>query len=433
MTAGIHELRDALSSARGTQILVDLYGQENVDVFRSRWLRVLDGFASHYPARGVSKDDPVRLFSAPGRTELAGNHTDHNGGVVLAASVHLDTIAAVAQRNDHLVQLYSEGFPEPFEIDLRDLTPHTEERNSPAALLRGVAAAMDGEGYRIGGFDAYLSSAVPVGSGLSSSASFEIMVATIHSELWNNGAADSVTMARAGRLAENHFFGKPCGLMDQIACAHGAAVRIDFANENAPRLEEVEFAPARHGYLLTVVNTGGSHADLTDDYAAVPAEMRQIAEVFGVERLRDTSETEILKRIPELRRRVGDRALLRAIHFHRENARVDQLLRALRNGAFTDALEVLRNSANSSWRLLQNYVPTVEHKEQSIALTAALVELEYPEAVARVHGGGFAGAIQVYVPVARMEAFTTRMTEIYGTGTVIPLRIRDRGAGPLSQ
>jgi galactokinase len=431
MTGSIRELTNRISGDEGTELLSELYGEDDVDVHRSRWLRALKRFGEHYPERGGSDRDPLVLFSAPGRTELAGNHTDHNGGVVLAASVHLDTIAVVARQEERVVHLHSEGFTDPFQVDLRDLSPRNEEHHSPAALLRGVAAALGTEGYRVGGFSAYVGSAVPVGSGLSSSASFEILAAIIQSRLWNDGGIDTLTMARAGRLAENRFFGKPCGLMDQIACAHGGAVRIDFADENVPGLEAVDFEPLRHGYLLSVVNTGGSHADLTEDYAAVPAEMRRVAEALGAERLRDTREHDILERVSQLRSQLGDRALLRALHFHRENDRVDRIVRAVRHGAMTAALREIRESADSSWRLLQNYVPSVTHREQAIALVAALVEMEFPNAVARVHGGGFAGAVQVYIPVSEAGAFTARMSEIFGENAVVPLRIRPRGAGQL--
>lgn len=428
MTGSISELKGRLAGEEGARLLADVYGPEAAESQQGRWSRAMDHFAAEFSDAAAR----VTLLSAPGRTELAGNHTDHNGGQVLAASVDLDTIGVVAPRDDGRIRLRSRGFPERFEISLSSLGPRPEERESPAALLRGVASALQDAGYRVGGFDAYVESAVPVGSGLSSSASFEILIGIIQNELRNRGEIDAVTLARAGQFAENEYFGKPCGLMDQIACASGGIVRIDFHDETAPELEGVDYDFAGRGYVLAVVNTGSSHADLTEDYAAVPREMRELAQALGEGRARDTSEEQILGSLRALRDEVGDRAILRVLHFHRENRRVNEMVRALQEDDLPRYFAGVRESAGSSWRLLQNYVPTATVREQAIALTAAVAEGRFPDSVLRVHGGGFAGAVQAYVPHSRFAAFSRFMDELYGPESVIPLRIRHPGAGPLA-
>jgi len=432
VTGTSKELHSTLASPAGTAALDRLYANEQRDRQRERWRSQIDAFEKHFGPAAAKRE--VTLFSAPGRTELAGNHTDHNGGIVLAASIDLDTIAVAAPRTDGVVRLHSAAFPDEFVVELSDSSaflPRSEEQGTPAALIRGVGAALSEQSYRVGGFDAVVHSTVPVGSGLSSSASVEVLLATIHNHLYNDGKIDSVTMAQAGKRAENDFFGKPCGLMDQIACAHGGIVRIDFENEESPRLSSLEFNFATRGYLLSVVNTGSSHADLTDDYASVPEEMRDVAAALGETRCRDTSLEDLLSRMQELRPIVGDRALLRALHFHAENDRVDEMIRALRAGDLEAYLAGVRSSGNSSWRLLQNYAPTGATAEQSIALAVAVAELVFPRAGVRVHGGGFAGAVQAYVPEEEFAAFTQEMEQLFGEGAVTPLSIRGAAAGPL--
>lgn len=428
MTGSITELNARLAGEEGERLLADVYGPEATETQRRRW----SGAVNHFAAEFSGDAEAVTLLSAPGRTELAGNHTDHNGGLVLAASVDLDTIGVVAPREDGRIRLRSRGFSERFEISLDSLDPQEAERETPAALLRGVAAALAEAGYRVGGFDAYVESAVPVGSGLSSSASFEILLGIIQNELSNDGEIDAVTLARAGQFAENRYFGKPCGLMDQIACAFGGIVRIDFEDENAPKLESVDYDFAARGYLLAVVNTGSSHADLTEDYAAVPREMRELARALGHGRARESSEEQILGHLHSLREAVGDRAILRGLHFHRENQRVIEMARALQRDDLPRFFAGVRASAASSWRLLQNYVPTATVREQAIALTAAAAEGRFPDSILRVHGGGFAGAVQAYVPEGSFPAFERFMDGLYGPESVVPLRIRHLGAGPLA-
>jgi galactokinase len=384
-------------------------------------------------------DVPIQLFSAPGRTELGGNHTDHNAGRVLAASVDLDTVAAVRARRDSFIRIVSQGFAEAIEVDLARLDDVPAERGTPAALVRGVAAFLKETGRSVGGFEARVESRVQPGSGLSSSASFEVLVGTVLSFLYNDGTLSPVEIARAGQHAENAFFGKPCGLMDQIACAAGGVVEIDFGDEEEPRVERMPVTLREHGYALYAVNTGESHVDLTDDYAAVVSEMRAVAEALGAHRLREVRYERFRARVAELREAVGDRAVLRGLHFYWENERVLRQSRMLTDGDIDGFLAEVRESGSSSWRLLQNCYPPETPGRQGIALALALTEeylsrsdlFPHPprlEGAARVHGGGFAGAIQAYVPVSRAARYRLTMNEAFGPNAVTELALRSVGA-----
>ncbi len=376
----------------------------------------------------VGSNREAMLFSSPGRTELGGNHTDHNNGQVLCASVSLDTIAAVAPRQDAVIRLASEGFAQPFELSCGDTKPRAEERETPTALIKGVTAALHEAGWTVGGFDAEVASAVTPGSGLSSSAAFEMLIAGIHNRLFNHDAIDPVTMAQAGRRAENEWFGKPCGLMDQLACAHGGIIAIDFADPQTPRIKPIEAGLAAGGHVLCIAHPGGDHAELTHDYAAVPNEMQAIARELGGTTLRDVTAEEVLQQLEPLRRRHGDRAALRALHFFDENQRVAQQYDALARGDSDAYLRAVRKSGISSWTLLQNYAPTGETQNQPIALAVALTErLGGESAVARVHGGGFAGSVQAYVPANRFDSYLGEMARVFGEGSVVPLQIRSWG------
>ncbi|MFW6387753.1 MAG: galactokinase [bacterium] len=386
-------------------------------------------------ARRVGADATVCVVSAPGRTELAGNHTDHNNGRVLCAAVALDVLAIVTPRADTHAYVDSEGFDSLIEVDLADTAARQDERGTPHALLRGVAAAFSEAGRPVSGFDATVTSDVAPGSGLSSSAAFEVFIGTTLAGLPHSGEAslqeltgdDVLFVARAGRRAENEYFGKPCGLMDQLACAHGGIISIDFSG-TPPRITPVDFDFSTAGYALAVVDTGGSHADLTEDYASIPAEMQLIARELGGELLAECSKDDIIQNIPRLRRRCGDRAVLRALHFFEENVRVGGMIEALSEGRAHDFLELAQHSGASSSMLLQNYHSAKAPHEQGIALGTELARdffaaCEHPGA-ARVHGGGFAGTIQTYVPLGQWEAFVARMEEIFGAGSVTRLRLR---------
>ncbi|MFP4612807.1 MAG: galactokinase [Spirochaetaceae bacterium] len=400
---------------------------------RARLAELCERFVEEYA------DQPQQVFSAPGRTELGGNHTDHNAGRVLAAGVTLDTVAAVSPRTDARVRIVSEGFEGTIEVDTRELMPVKTEAGSPAALVRGVAAFLRAHGREVGGFDAVVTSRVAPGSGLSSSASFEVLIAVVFSFLHNDGTLTPVEIARAGRHAENEFFGKPAGLMDQIACAAGGVVTIDFEDEEAPTVQRITAGFADRGYRLFAVDSGAGHADLTDDYAAVVHEMKEAARVFGRSTLREVEERAFFERLPEVRSRVGDRAVLRALHYFRENRRVLRQARLLTDGDIEGFLSEVRESGSSSWRLLQNCYSPAALQQQGIPLALALSETFLEESTvfprpprlhgaARVHGGGFAGTIQAYVPTERATDYRRAMSAVFGEGSVTPLTIRPLGA-----
>lgn len=371
-----------------------------------------------------------RIFSTPGRTEIGGNHTDHNHGKVLAASVNLDSIAAAAPVSDNRITIYSAGYRNPFFVDLNDLEPRTSDYSTTTALIRGIASRFQQLGYRIGGFSACLTSDVMVGSGLSSSASIEVLIGTILNAFYNDHSLESLTIAQIGQYAENVYFSKPCGLMDQIACAAGGIVTIDFENPPQPRVESIEFDFASQNYNVLVVDTGGHHADLTEDYAAVPREMKAVAAQFGKAVCRQITRPEVVQNLPRLRAAVGDRAVLRAWHFFAENERVDRQVAALRAGNFSAFLEEVNASGNSSLRWLQNGFTTQNVSEQGVMLALALTEnfLEGIGAGAcRVHGGGFAGTIQVFLPNRFVDEYKTLMDSVFSSGCVQVLSIRPIG------
>ncbi len=377
-------------------------------------------------------DRDVSLYSVPGRSELSGNHTDHNRGRVIACSVDLDIIAVAAAREDGVIRIKSEGFPE----DSVDISSYTEPDESKfgrsESLIAGVADGFRKRGLAVGGIDACTSSNVLKGSGISSSAAFENMVGTLISHLYCGGSVDFVTLSQISQYAENAFFGKPCGLMDQVACAAGGIVSIDFADPASPIVEKTDFDFTSAGYRLCIVNTGGNHADLTPDYAAVPAEMKAVAAHFGRDALRDVDENDVIAAIPELRTEVGDRAILRALHFFAENRRVDAQKSALLSGDVAAFFEGVRASGKSSFCYLQNVYTTKNVEEQGLSLALNLTEsflakCDMPTAC-RVHGGGFAGTIQAYVPEAFVDEYRALMDGVFGKGACHVLRIRPEGA-----
>ena len=403
---------------------------------RARIAALAETFAAAYGA-----EREVALFTVSGRSELSGNHTDHNHGCVIAASISLDILAIASPRKDGVIRLWSEGFDEDV-VDINAYkTPDEAKFGTSASLIAGVCVGLEQAGYAVGGFDACTVSDVFKGSGLSSSAAFEDMVGTILSHLYNAGRADEVTIAKISQFAENKFFGKPCGLMDQVACAVGGIVAIDFADPTAPVIEALPFDMTAAGYHLCIVNTGGNHADLTDDYAAVPAEMKAVAAHFGKPVLREVSEAEVIAAIPTLRETVGDRAILRALHFLSENRRVAAQKAALetaiaaadvavRDAAVDAYFEGVMASGRSSFCYLQNVYTTKNVSEQGLSLALCLCEqvLGGKRAAYRVHGGGFAGTVQAYVPEALVETFTATMDGAFGKGATADLKIRPVGA-----
>ena len=369
---------------------------------------------------------PTHVFSAPGRTELSGNHTDHQHGRVLAAAVELDPRAAVALNGTSLIRVLSEGYPL-CEVDLRDLSIHPDEKNTTAALIRGVAAGFVQRGCALSGFDAYVTSTVLPGSGLSSSAAFEVMLGTAINHLFSGGV-DAVEIARIAQYAENVYFGKPCGLMDQMASSVGGCVAIDFADPEAPIITPVDFDFSACGHALGIIDSGASHADLTDEYAAIPAELSAVSGFFGKAVLRDVSEADFYAHLPQLRTVAGDRAVLRAIHVYDENRRVAAQVAALERGDFDEFLRYVNLSGFSSQNLLQNVIPTGATAHQEVALALALARhLLHGRGACRVHGGGFAGTIQAFVPHDVLETFRAGIEAVLGEGSCHVLSIRPVG------
>ncbi len=370
---------------------------------------------------------PTRFFSAPGRTEVSGNHTDHNHGKVLAAAVNLDVIAGVNPREDSTVIIKSEGFPED-RVDISDLEVKENEKNTSASLIRGVAKGLLDRGFKIGGFEAYTTSSVLKGSGLSSSAAFEVLVGTIFNHLYNNGEVSDVAVAQIAQYAENVYFGKPSGLMDQMASSVGGFITIDFADTANPIITPISFDLARHNHALCIVDTKGNHADLTPEYAAIPKEMKSVAGFFGKEYLREISKQDVLDNIVALRERCGDRAVLRALHFFDENDRVDMLVNALTSQNFAFFKKGILESGNSSYKYLQNVYANIAPHEQGVSLALNLIEMLLDgEGAHRVHGGGFAGTVQAFVPLNRLDEFKSGIEKVFGEGACYVLNIRPVG------
>lgn len=372
-------------------------------------------------------NENIELFSAPGRTEVGGNHTDHNHGKVLAASVDLDTVAAAAKRDDSVIVEKSFNF-DALEVDISDLNIHTEEFGKSSGLIRGMCAGFVEYGYKIGGFNAASMSRVLSGSGLSSSAAYEVLIGTILNHLYNDGKVSAVDIAKIAQLAENKYFGKPCGLMDQMASSVGSFITIDFKDPSEPIIKKVNFDFASCGHALCIIDTGGDHADLTDDYAAVRGEMEQAAEVFGKNVLRDVDETEFMRNISLVREKVNDRAVLRAMHFYAENKRAEAEVKALESGDFDAFKELVTESGRSSYMYNQNVFTTKDVAHQGVSLALAMCEyLLKGKGAWRVHGGGFAGTVQAFVPVDMLDDFCEKIEKVFSKGSCHVLSIRPFG------
>ena len=370
---------------------------------------------------------PGFVFSAPGRTEIGGNHTDHQHGRVLAGAVDLDFLACAAPNGLNRIRFQSEGWPM-VEISLDELLPRTDERESTAALVRGMAGLVKERGYEVAGFDAYAVSEVLPGSGLSSSAACEVLLGVIENCLFCSGELDAVTIAQLGQRAENVYFGKPSGLMDQTASSVGGAVAIDFADPAEPVVRSVAVDLESLGYALCIIDSGASHAALTGEYASIPEEMGAVAAYFGRKVLREVDEAELLRALPELRRAAGDRAVLRAMHFFADDRRSAEEADALERGDIDAFLALVRESGRSSWELLQNITPTGAAKEQAMAVALAVAERALAgRGACRVHGGGFAGTIQAFVPLDALESFSAEVEAALGQGSCRALSIRPVG------
>ncbi len=371
------------------------------------------------------------VFSTPGRTEIGGNHTDHNNGRVLAGAINRDSIAAATRTFDHIVTLYSEGYDDPFVVCLSDLEKNESEQGTTLALIRGIACGLKTQGYKIGGFSACMTSDLLAGSGLSSSASVEVLIGTIFNTLYNQNKIEPVVIARIGQFAENEFFGKPCGLMDQITCVSGGIVAIDFRNPENPDINKINFNLNDQNYSLVVLNSGDNHAGLTAEYTSIPEEMRIIAQNFDKTTLRELSIQAILNDLPRIRKNYGDRAVLRALHYFNENERVERQVDALKHGQFDQFLKLINASGNSSFKWLQNVYSSKNASEQGVSIALALSELflkEIGAGACRVHGGGFAGTIQVYLPSDKVQEYKDFIEPIFGSENVLILEFRETGS-----
>ena len=400
----------------------ELYVPSAVSAQIQRYRRLFSGFAETFGPCGRAAG-----FSAPGRTEIGGNHTDHQHGRVLAGSIDLDIIAVAAPNGEGVIRLKSEGFPMDV-VELDDLEIHPEEYNRSVSILRGIAAWFARQGCRLEGFNAYTVSNVFKGSGLSSSAALEVLLGNIFNSLFHDGKCTPVQLAQIGQYAENVYFGKPSGLLDQMGSSMGGMVTIDFQDNDHPVVEKIDFDFASAGHALCIIDSGADHADLTDEYAAVPGELKKVCAHFGKSVLREVPEADFYASLPALRRECGDRAVLRAIHIYDENRRVQEQIAALRRNDFPAFLAQVRLSGLSSWRYLQNVVPAgyKEHQEVAVALAAA-ERLLNGRGACRVHGGGFAGTIQAFVPLDMLEGFKSGMEQVLGDGRCHVLSVRSVG------
>lgn len=413
-----------LRSSEAANKFSELYGtREGMLVYQmERYCRIAKRFYEEF-----GSVEGVNFFSAPGRTEIGGNHTDHQSGRVLAAGVNLDTVAIAAPTDNSVITVYSEGYDGALVVNTAELDVVEDERETSMALIRGVAARFAQLGRKVGGFNAIVTSSVFKGSGLSSSAAFEVLIADILSGLYNGGELTGLELAQISQYAENVYFGKPSGLMDQAASALGGLVTIDFRREE-PKVENVDFDFAAHGYALVVVGAGGNHADLTGEYAAIPIEMKQVAAAFGCKVLREVLPEQVEEGIGELKGKVSDRAIMRALHFFDENERVKDQVEALRKGDIDEFFRLIIASGESSWKLLQNvYVAGQTDEPLALALEMSRRILSGKGAW-RIHGGGFAGTILTFVPNDMLKTFTRKMEDVFGAHSCTVLDIRHAGA-----
>ena len=418
-TTELKKLLDAGALGKYSELYADIEAQTQ------RFKAAIDAFETLY-----GDDRDVSILSVPGRSEISGNHTDHNNGCVLAGAIDRDIIAVVSRNNDRVIRLKSEGYPKTC-IDLSRVDdPENFKKFTSDALIAGMAKGFTNRAYEIGGYDAYATTEVLKGSGISSSAAFEVMIGNIFNHLYNGGRVQNSEIAKLAQYAENVYFGKPCGLMDQMACAVGGFVYIDFEDPKKPIVDPISFPLSENGYSLCIVNTGGNHANLNDDYASIPLEMKAVAKHLGAEVLRPFSEDDIIAHARELRESVGDRALLRALHYVRENERVRYAAKALKESDVPAFLSAVLASGNSSFEYLQNVYTTINVKEQGLSLALAITDgyLTGKDCAWRVHGGGFAGTIQVFIKNELIDGYCALMNSVFGEGAAVNLRIRPIGA-----
>lgn len=409
---------------KGQEILEKLYTKEGVKNNLKRYEDVLQGFV-----REFGKKD-VKLFSSPGRTEISGNHTDHNNGKVLGGSINLDCIAAATYNDSNFVNIVSESFSQKFKIDINDIAPGMEKAGT-TELLKGILAGFKERKADIGGFDAYITSNVISSAGVSSSAAFETLICQIINTLFNDGKLSKTDYAYIGKYAENHYWDKASGLLDQMCCAYGGLISIDFKNPDMPKVNEIDFDFGAAKHDLIIVQTGRGHADLSADYSSIPAEMKKVAEYFNKKTLSEVDEKEFYNNLPKLRECAGDRAVLRSIHFFDENKRVENEVKALINNDFDTFLKNIKDSGNSSWKYLQNVYTNAAPNEQGITVALALSERFLKEknvGATRVHGGGFAGVIMAMVPEKHSDEYVVYMDKFLGEGSSYKMKIRPYGS-----
>lgn len=421
-----NELKKALKNGEFNEKIRYMYAceEEKASFYAGRYEEIIDGFAEAFEY----EPEEMRLFSAPGRTEIGGNHTDHQHGCVLAASLNLDVIGAVALNGRDEIRIKSKGYPMDI-IRLDELEPSESEYDRASALIRGVVSKIKDMGYTIKGFDAYTVSSVLKGSGMSSSAAFEVLVGTIINGLFCNEEIDEVQIAQIAQYAENVYFGKPCGLMDQMASSVGAVVAIDFADTEKPVVNKVEYDFTKSGYSLCIIDSGADHADLTNEYAAITVEMRMVANYFGKDFLREVDPKEFSDKLAEVRAAVkNDRAILRAIHYFNDNIRAQEEVEALKEDDFERFLDIVKKSGRSSFMYLQNVYASSMPEQQAVSLTLALCDEILGDAGAsRVHGGGFAGTVQAFVPNESVKEFKEKIEAVLGEGMCHILSIRPVG------
>lgn len=416
------EIKQGIMDGKYDQLLLDIYVDADVlEHQKKRYIAAVEKYEKLYGQTDVN------IYSAPGRSEVGGNHTDHQHGEILAASINLDAIAVTSKTNDGIIKLVSDDYPE-IVIDVNDIAKNEAEEGTTAALIKGVLSGAKERGFSVGGFRTFITSEVLIGAGLSSSAAFETVVGTIISYLYNDGKMDAITNAIIGQYAENVYFGKPCGLMDQMACSVGSLVHVNFADTKNPVVEKVEFDMNKYGYSLCITDTKGSHANLTADYAAIPGEMKSVAAYFGHEVLLNVSAKSILDNVSDIREKCGDRAVLRALHFITENERVQKEVAALKEENIPVFLETVKASGNSSYKFLQNVYTNADIQHQNVSLALCVSEMALGDrGVSRVHGGGFAGTIQAFVKNEAIADYRAAMDNLFGEGACKVLKIRKYG------
>lgn len=418
------DIKSRINSGYYDQIFATLYS--DVNSARERYLKALSGFEELYGDK-----DNIRLFSAPGRTEIGGNHTDHQHGCVLAGSVDCDVIAVVSENGSDTVSIKSEGYPRDY-VNINELAPDSDEFGHASALIRGVLAGFSEMGYSMGGFDAYTTSSVLKGSGLSSSAAFEVLVSNIVNSLFCDARVDAVSIAKISQMAENVYFGKPSGLLDQMASSVGGFTFADFNDPKNPQIEKIDIDLSKSDYTLCVVDTGGNHSDLTGDYADITTECKAVSNYLGVEFLRDADSDKFYKEMADIRKTCGDRATLRAFHFFNENDRVLKQREALKASDFEEFIRLVNESGESSYKYLQNLYSNSNVGEQGLSLAIALTkQFLGGKGACRVHGGGFAGTIQCYIPKEMLSDYKNMIESVYGEGACMPLKISSLGGTEL--